>query len=134
MVILDKNERMRKEKYVEVIEDEVAPTMIILGCTHYLQDSATSHTARLCMDCIRANNIVLVEWPGNSPDLNPIENLWAIMKQKLLSMDNRTREKLIDNIKKVWTENSQEMLEKLARSMPKRIQDCLKYNGGSTKY
>ena len=134
MVILEKNERMRKEKYVEVIEDEVAPTMIILDCTHFLQDSATSHTADVCKRCFRANNIVLVVWPGNSPDLNPIENLWAIMKQKLLGMDCSTREKLIDNIKTIWTQNGQEMLENLARSMPRRIRDCLKYNGGSTKY
>ena len=46
-----------------------------------------------------AKKINRIEWPGNSPNLNPIENLWATMKRKLGEMDE-----MIRAIKKVWRE------------------------------
>jgi len=41
------------------------------------------------------NNIAVLKWPGNSPDLNPIENLWAIIKKELHKYDCTTITKLI---------------------------------------
>ena len=125
---------MRTADYVDVIEEQVVPNMLVLDCHSFLQDGASCHRSKDSMAALQANDIIVLEWPGNSPDLNPIENLWWVMKRKLRYMDCTTRENLTANIQKVWLEIGQDYCLKLAESMPKRIADCIKYNGGSTKY
>ena len=41
---------MRKEQYLEVLETLVVPSMVSHGCTHYLEDKAPCHTARVCKE------------------------------------------------------------------------------------
>ena len=71
---------------------------------------------------------------GNSPDLNPIENVWANMKRRLRDTDISTRPKMIRAVRKVWRETSRVELKNLAQSMPRRIQEVLEREGGSSKY
>ena len=75
-----------------------------------------------------------MDWPGNSPDLNLIENVLQIMKHRLKFVNVPTRKALIAAIQKEWKRLSGELLEKLAKSMPKRIRMVLAANGGSIKY
>lgn len=39
--------------------------------------------------------VTVIDWPGNSSDMNPIENLWSICKNKLRTIDYSTKEKMI---------------------------------------
>ena len=57
--------------------------MTIHGCTTFMQDGAPCHTAKKVMKWMVDKNIDVMEWPGNSPDLNHIENLWNIMKHAM---------------------------------------------------
>jgi transposase len=49
----------------------------------FQQDNARVHTAGLVNTFIKKSKIRLLKWPANSPDINPIENLWASMKREL---------------------------------------------------
>ena len=73
-----------------------------------------------------------MECPGNSPDLNPMENLWAIIKSRLQKLDCTTMTKLIEAIIQVWFRDLQikENCQKLIESMPKRMMQALKSKGG----
>ncbi len=68
-----------------------------------------------------------MDWPGNSPDLNPIENCWNQMKQKLKDVDISSLPKLKEAPLKLWTQDlSKYYLASLSASMPRRIAAVIK--------
>ncbi len=66
-----------------------------------------------------------MDWPGNSPDLNPIENLWNIMKEGLKTKDIGSTPRRQAELKKLWVPLDQAMLHILSDSMPRRLQMVL---------
>ena len=78
----------------------------------------------------------VMDWPGNSPDLNPIENVWAEMKRKLKKDHMITSlPLLIRAIKMMWVRDlPPKYFKKLAESMPRRLQKCLANNGHASGY
>ena len=81
-------------------------------------------------------HISLIDWPGNSPDLNPIENVWNWMKRKLQDSKATSLPQLQQEIKELWTlqmDNIQ-YLKNLMESMPMRLEAVIQNEGNSTKY
>lgn len=69
-------------------------------------------------------------WPGNSPDLSPIENLWAIVKDKVDKATPATSEAtLIRNVQSAWCSISAETLDNLVCGMPERMRACVREGG-----
>ena len=81
------------------------------------------------------HRIKTLEWPGNSPDLNPIEELWKILGEKSM-MSNPTNKNLLNSsLIKVWNHQIKpELLKSLVESMPRRCAAMIKAKGGPTKY
>lgn len=66
---------VKKDNYLAIIQDKVPRFMLIRGTNVFMHDGAPAHTARIVKDWIQnADFECLQPWPGNSPDLNPIEN------------------------------------------------------------
>jgi len=81
------------------------------------------------------NRTKVLDWPGNSPDLKPIQNLWTTMKSKVAQKHPSGAKDLVKVIKEVWVkEISQEFCKNLVHSTPRRLQEVIKNGGGSTKY
>ncbi|GFW82270.1 retrovirus-related Pol polyprotein from transposon TNT 1-94 [Trichonephila clavipes] len=73
----------------------------------YMQDEAPCHTARSIKAFLAEQNIPLLDWPGNSSDMNPLENVWELMKRKV-SKDVITNEtQLLQRIICVWNHHPQ---------------------------
>jgi hypothetical protein len=77
-------------------------------------------------------HIQLIAWPGNSVDLNPIENIWSWMKGQLYQNTTATNmEDWKEEIKKLWAIKvaDSDYLKKLVESMPRRLQDVIERGG-----
>jgi transposase len=85
---------------------------------------------------LRAKGIeYLHDWPQNSPDLNPIENLWAWLKRQVYALDHpRTFAAQIASLEAAWDRVPARMLRKLMRSFNKRLKKCLEREGEHTGY
>ena len=109
-----------------------------VGSVILQQDSAPAHTSKLaqewCSDNL-PNFIRKDEWPGNSADLNPIENLRPILKVEVYKgQEPTTMKALRRKLQNAWNNLSQETLESLVHSMPKRIKAVLNERGGQSGY
>lgn len=73
------------EEYKDVLETELLPQAkklfgSVKGKFTYQHDHARAHTAQMVQDVFPQHAVKLLDWPGNSPDLNPIENAWQLVE------------------------------------------------------
>lgn len=101
---------------------------------HFMQDLAPAHKAHTTRHLLDQKGVRVLYWPGNSPDLNPIENVWAYMARKLPKTLPRNEEELWDRVKAVWMSIPEGFINNLYRSMRRRIRAVIAARGGHTKY
>jgi len=75
------------------------------------------------------------DWPAQSPDLNPIENIWRMIKYSLAKRSvARSVVELDRQIQQEWDVVTQETIQTLIESMPHRIAEVINAHGGHTHY
>lgn len=131
---------LRQDQYKNILRDELIPFMdsLPLGRSEYtfMQDGAPCHTAASIRSFFEEEEIMVLPWPGNSPDMNPIENCWARLKALVYQRDNTNINILKENIQDVWNNNLdfKSLVRTNMKSMTNRIKELLKAKGGFTKY
>ena len=130
---------MTAPKYTETLQKHLIPTAGTKfpdGNYIFQQDNATCHKAKLTKQFLQNNEIQVMEWPPYSPDLNPIENLWAILKQKLSQNGYSTKSELVNNVRRIWEEDAdiRRHCHTLSDSMCNRIRKCIQNKGGPISY
>lgn len=97
-------ERINKEKYCEIIENYALPliTQNLPQESILLQDGATCHTARYTKEYLSELGIRIQQNPPHSPDMNPIEMIWSIIKRSVSLQNPRTRNQLITAAVASW--------------------------------
>ncbi len=73
------------------------------------------------------------DWPIMSPDINPIEHLWGILKRKEERKVSNIHQ-LCDVVMEEWKRTPVATCEALVNSIPKRVKAVLENNGGHTKH
>jgi hypothetical protein len=99
-----------------------------------MQDGASAHTAASTMEYLKLYCNVLEAWPSGSPDLNPIENFWSIMKRRISEVGADTLEQLSEIIMAVWESVTPALISGLVGSMPRRLLATERAGGGGSGY
>jgi len=130
---------------IEELYRRVLPTLLnsIDQDAIFQQDNAPVHTAYIIQGTLNELGCDIMEWPPYSPDLNPIENLWALLKAEILKRhpeliqlpnNETTLDLLVDAAQEAWEGLDIEMFKHLSDTMPHRVADVIKYEGWHTSY
>lgn len=131
---------LNAKKYIAtILEPKLIPSIMDLFPNKapfiFQQDSAPCHTAKICKEWFKNKGIHILPWPGNSPDLNPIENLWRRLKVLVQKKRPSNKTQLIEAIIDSWHHViKKDELQTLVRSMKRRCEAVIKNKGYPTKY
>ena len=131
--------RVTANIYIEMLENYLIPFINDLENKDdytFQEDNAPIHTAKIAKKWKSDNNIKSLPWPAQSPDLNPIENLWDELERQV-----RKHKPLPKNPNDLWEILQEEWLKldvnkykNLVDSMPRRIEAVIINKGNPTKY
>jgi len=127
---------MTSEKYIDLLRSTFLPWVRRQRrrAIVFQQDNAPSHTARATRMFLAEETINCLDWPPYSPDLNPIENLWGILKQKVDARHPRTVDELRNVAEEEWRRISMDTVRACIESMARRLTAVIEANGGQTGY
>ena len=89
--------------YKEILKKHVVPNLrtAINQPVLFMQDNTPCHTAKSVKTFLSDEHVTVMEWPAQSPDMNPIENVWKLLNE-------RAKEKNPRNVKELWTNSKGE--------------------------
>jgi len=131
------DDRMNAELYCEILDNNLfqsADQLHMPSDFIFQQDNDSKHTARLMAKWMDENDVRLLKWPAQSPDLNPIEHLWYLLDQELGDRRFKTKDELKAELTAAWRRLSFQKVRNLVDSMPRRLAAVRKAKGGPTKY
>jgi transposase len=126
--------------YCGILEGELLQTIEWYGFNQdtviFQHDNDPKHTSRKAREWLQNHSFNVLDWPAQSPDLNPIEHLWRNLKTRLCTYDTAPNgvHELWDRVQDEWNKITVEECVKLIESMPRRVAAVIKAKGGHTKY
>lgn len=121
----------------DLLRPQVLPYAGAVGADFVLMDdNARPHRARITDRFLEDEGIDRLIWPPKSPDLNPIEHLWAHLKWRVDRRIrlNTTLDGLARIVRREWAAIGQDRIRRLTNSMRRRCLKVIDAAGGHTKY
>ena len=124
----------------------VPPLLELLGSIKYFkkkckdilfqQDNDLKHKSKKATSWIKDHKIQIMDWPVQSPDLNPIEHLWVYLKRQLAAYPTPSSgiNALWECTQREWEAIDTAVVQNLIESMPRRVEEVIKARGGYTNY
>jgi len=134
------NETMDQDVYILILEDCLLKTIKWYKLKSkdiiFQHDNDPKHGAGRVQEWLKKRPFETLIWPAQSPDLNPIEHLWAILKRQLNQYERPSNGmlELWERVERIWNNIDKDICLKLVESMPRRIKAVLKAKGRWTDY
>ena len=124
---------MDSRQYGDILEQYVAPN--VQDGFLFQQDNAPCHTSQFSRKTMENLGIALLpNWPARSPDLNIIENLWKMLKDRLEGAQYQNLDQLWNFVESQFYSIPDETIANLYLSIPKRVNSVISSRGYPTKY
>ena len=129
-------ENINSLKYQQILVENLVNSAKMMGIQDFIfqQDNAPAHSSKLIKKYFEENQIKLLPWPAQSPDLNPIENLWGIISSKLSERTINSTQNLKQEIMNIWGNIDKTTLKNLVYSMPNRLREVISNKGKNIRY
>ena len=118
-------------KYQRMMEEDILPLLRKkLGRSFILQqDNAGPHTSNSTMNFFEQEKVELLEWPSQSPDLNPIENVWAWLQAQINKKSFQNIRELEHEIMELWENMDITLVRAFLSVLPKKWKFIQATNG-----
>ena len=121
-------------KYVELLQENLNLQMVVHNISIFMHDGASCHRSKVVLEYLSKSKVEVLDWSGNTPDLNPNKNLWSYMN-KVAEKQPSSAKKFVTAIKEDWVkEISPEYCASLVKSMPSHLAAVVREKGGHIKY
>lgn len=128
---------MNSPVYVDVLERTLLPFIqeVYPDSHRFMQDNDPKHTSKMGQAFLNSNNVTWWKTPPESPDLNPIENLWHELKEFIRrEIKPTSKDQLVDGIVQFWGSVSGEKCRKYIRHLDKVLPRVIELGGAATGY
>jgi transposase len=122
----------------EIYKDILCGNILDLFTTNnnliFQNDNDPKHRSKSTGALLKELNIINLNWPSYSPDLNPIENVWHLLKSKMNTIECNSKDELIKYIENKWNEIDVNTINNIINSMPNRLHKVILYKGNHIDY
>lgn len=125
------NCNLNADKYENILADHLV--VVYNSDFIYQQDNHPVHKSKKIQKYFEDNNIKTLDWPPNSPDINPIENFWSLVKRTIIQK-SLTNDNFEDNIRLAIENIDFSSIYNMISNMHVRIQKLIENNGNIIDY
>ena len=128
---------MTQHVYREILEDNLQFSADLMGIGHrfvFQQDLDPKHTAPASRDYFAENNISLLKWSPQSPDLNIIEHAWEYLDRHVPVSARTNKVRFLKALRETWDQMPKEQIKTLVESVPRRLEAIIEAKGAPTRY